>query len=182
MTVGAPELSAVPRLRAFVGMGGNLGEVSVRLTQALGALARLPGTSVEAASGLYRTRPVDADGPDFINAVVVLQTALGPHELLAALLGIEREHDRQRPYLNAPRTLDLDLLALGDARLCTPTLTLPHPRQQGRAFVMVPLAELLAHLPPQPGSPLPCVPDAPTLARMSQEQGIERLPGELLFD
>lgn len=182
MSLGGPALSAVPRFRAFIGLGGNLGEVRGRMVAAVASLGHLPGTSVEAASGLYRTRPVDASGPDFLNAVVALQTALGPHELLGALLGIECEHDRQRPHVNAPRTLDLDLLALGDARLDTPTLTLPHPRQQGRAFVMVPLRELLKHLPDQPGSPRPSVPDAPTLARLSQEQGIERLPGDFLFD
>jgi len=85
---------------------------------------------------------VDAGGPDFINAVVALDTGLAPLELLAELQALELAAGRERPYRNAPRTLDLDLLIHGDAALDTPVLTLPHPRMSQRAFVLVPLAEI----------------------------------------
>ncbi|HET9643346.1 MAG TPA: 2-amino-4-hydroxy-6-hydroxymethyldihydropteridine diphosphokinase, partial [Burkholderiaceae bacterium] len=82
------------------------------------------------------------------NAVAELRTGLEPHALLAQLQAIELRHGRERPYRNAPRTLDLDLLRYGDRRLSTPTLTLPHPRMDERAFVLVPLAELAPELVP----------------------------------
>lgn len=132
-----------PTFRAFVGMGGNLGDVFARLSSAVAGLGQLPWTEVEAVSGVYQTRPVDADGPDYLNAVVALRSSLGPQELLRALLSLECEHDRTRPYWHAPRTLDLDLLWYGGVRLDTPTLTLPHPRMLDRAFVLEPLCDLI---------------------------------------
>lgn len=166
-----------PRFRAFVALGGNLGEVHARLQAAVKALCNLPGTRLEGASSLYRTRPVDAGGPDFLNAVVALDTMLAPHELLRALLRVELDHDRERPHVNAPRTLDLDLLHHGGAVLLTPSLTLPHPRQLDRAFVMVPLAELVARLPARADSPEPDVLDGEKRARLASEQGIEAISG-----
>lgn len=168
-------LSLVPRSRAFVGLGGNLGEVQAQLQAALSALNALPGTRVEAVSSLYRTRPVEADGPDYLNAVATLQSALGPRELLRALHALEHAHDRQRPYQNAPRTLDLDLLAYGAYRCNTPALALPHPRAMARAFVVEPLSELIASL---GDAALPAeltLPDAAARHALAQEQGIERL-------
>jgi 2-amino-4-hydroxy-6-hydroxymethyldihydropteridine diphosphokinase len=94
------------------------------------------------ASSLYRTAPHEASGPDFINAVALLETQLSPLDLLHALQQIEQAHGRQRPYKNAPRTLDLDLIFHGDAQLATTELTLPHPRWTERAFVLVPLAQV----------------------------------------
>lgn len=184
--VSGPALEAVPRFRAFVGLGGNLGDVRACFRSALEAVDRLPATRVEAVSSLYRTVPVDATGPDFLNAVACLQTALGPHELLRALQGIELDHARLRPHVNAPRTLDLDLLHHGGARVQTPALTLPHPRQGARAFVMVPMAELLT-APPlvsarfgsgagEAEGDWPLVPGAPELAQLVKEQGVERQP------
>jgi 2-amino-4-hydroxy-6-hydroxymethyldihydropteridine diphosphokinase len=85
---------------------------------------------------------VDANGPDFINAAARLSTTLMPLDLLDALQAIEQRHGRERPYRNAPRTLDLDLLLYGDLRLETPRLTLPHPRIRERAFVLMPLRDL----------------------------------------
>jgi 2-amino-4-hydroxy-6-hydroxymethyldihydropteridine diphosphokinase len=102
-----------------------------------------------ALSSAWRSAPVDAGGPDFLNAVAALDTALAPLELLDALQAIELAHGRERPYRHAPRTLDLDLLLYGDVRLDTPRLTLPHPRLGERAFVLCPLLEIspeLAHL------------------------------------
>jgi len=124
---------------AFIGLGANLGDAVATLQAAMAALRRLGPLQ---ASGLYRTAPVDASGPDFINAVVALDTALAPAALLAQLQALERTFGRERPYRNAPRTLDLDLLLHGDARLDTPALTLPHPRLHQRAFVLRPLLEL----------------------------------------
>jgi 2-amino-4-hydroxy-6-hydroxymethyldihydropteridine diphosphokinase len=97
-------------------------------------------------SSFYRSAPVDADGPDFINAVAEVRTQLDPHALLAVLLGLEQQHGRQRPYRHAPRTLDLDLLLLADEQIDTPDLQLPHPRLHQRAFVLQPLAELAPDL------------------------------------
>lgn len=174
---GADAWALAPRFRAFVALGGNLGEVRSRLQAAVVALCNLPGTRLEGASSLYRTRPVDAGGPDFLNAVVALDTMLAPHELLRALLRVELDHDRERPHVNAPRTLDLDLLHHGGAVLCTPSLTLPHPRQLDRAFVMVPLAELVARLPARADSPEPDVLDGEKRARLASEQGIEAIYG-----
>ena len=128
--------------RAYVGLGANLGDARLTLQAALDALAALPDTQLVAVSSLYRSAPIDSSGPDYLNAVAALDTALEPHALLSALQAIEQVHGRERPYRNAPRTLDLDLLLHGDARLDTPTLTLPHPRLHQRAFVLLPLAEI----------------------------------------
>jgi 2-amino-4-hydroxy-6-hydroxymethyldihydropteridine diphosphokinase len=110
--------------------------------KAMDDLAALPGTHVGARSSLYRSAPVDAQGPDFINAVVELETELDPTALLAELQRIESGAGRERPYRNAPRTLDLDLLRHGDVVMNTAVLTLPHPRMGERAFVLLPLAEI----------------------------------------
>jgi len=131
---------------AFVGLGANLGDAAAALDDAVVRLGGLPGTRVTARSSTYRTAPVDAAGPDYLNAVVALDTALAPDELLAALHAIEHAHGRERPYRNAPRTLDLDLLMHGDTRSDTASLVLPHPRLHLRAFVLVPLAELAPDL------------------------------------
>lgn len=128
--------------RAFVGIGANLGDARATVGQAMDDLDALPQTRVSARSSLYRSAPVDAGGPDFINAVVELRTALDPHALLAELQRLEAGAGRERPYRHAPRTLDLDLLRHGDAVLETAQLSLPHPRMGERAFVLLPLAEI----------------------------------------
>lgn len=139
---------------AYVALGANLatplGNARSTLTRALDDLAQLPGTRVTARSSFYRTAPVDADGPDFINAAAALDTPLTAPALLAACLAIEQRHGRIRPQLattsgnarHGARTLDLDLLLHGDTILDTPSLTLPHPRMHQRAFVLAPLAEI----------------------------------------
>lgn len=127
---------------ACVGVGGNLGDAQATVRQALADLARLPHSRLLKASSLYRSAPVDAGGPDFINAVVLLQTRLAPLPLLHTLQALEQAAGRERPYRNAPRTLDLDLLSHGEVRLDTAELTLPHPRMRQRAFVLLPLAEV----------------------------------------
>jgi 2-amino-4-hydroxy-6-hydroxymethyldihydropteridine diphosphokinase len=131
-----------PSVLACVALGANLGDAAAEVKQALRDLATLDGTRVVRASSLYRTAPYEALGPDFINAVALLDTHLSPLALLHALQRIEQAHGRERPYHNAPRTLDLDLIFHGDTQLATPELTLPHPRWQERAFVLVPLADV----------------------------------------
>ncbi|WP_338798321.1 2-amino-4-hydroxy-6-hydroxymethyldihydropteridine diphosphokinase [Acidovorax sp. DW039] len=127
---------------AYIGLGANLGDAPAALRAALQALAALPGTRLQQCSALYRSAPVDATGPDFYNAVAALHTSLPPHELLAALQSIEAAAGRERPYRNAPRTLDLDILLFDGFAIDTPTLTVPHPRMHERAFVLLPLAEI----------------------------------------
>jgi len=127
---------------AHVGIGSNLGESVKTVQSALAELGRLPHSRLVAASRLYRSAPVDAEGPDFVNAVAELQTCLTAPELLARLRMLEAAAGRTRPWRNAPRTLDLDLLLYGDARIESPNLTVPHPRMASRAFVLRPLAEL----------------------------------------
>lgn len=148
---------------AFVAIGANLGDAQATVRQAMADLAGLPHSQVTARSSLYRSAPVDATGPDFINAVVALDTDLAPEDLLAALQQLELHAGRERHYRNAPRTLDLDLLRHGDTVMHSATLTLPHPRLAERAFVLRPLAEVA------PGQV-----SAGALARVA-DQAIERL-------
>jgi len=131
---------------AHVALGANLGDAAHTLHAALDALAQVPGVRLQKTSSLYRTAPVDSSGPDYVNAVAEIATRLAPHDLLSALQAIENAHGRERPYLNAPRTLDLDVLLYGPLTIDTPTLTIPHPRMWQRAFVVVPLAEIAPHL------------------------------------
>jgi 2-amino-4-hydroxy-6-hydroxymethyldihydropteridine diphosphokinase len=131
-----------PGLRAYVGLGANLGDPRRTLALALQALAAARGVRVQRVSSLYRSAPIDASGPDFINAVAEVDTDLPAQALLETLQAIEQQHGRERPYRNAPRTLDLDLLVYGDQTIATPVLTVPHPRMHERAFVLRPLAEL----------------------------------------
>jgi len=128
--------------RVFVGLGANLGDALFTVRVALTDLAGLPRSTLVAHSALYRSAPVDAAGPDFINAVGELRTELAPNELLAALQRLESAFGRERPYHHAPRTLDLDLLLYGPRQLSGAGLTVPHPRMHQRAFVLAPLAEL----------------------------------------
>ncbi len=127
---------------AWVALGANLGDARATVLQAFEDLAQLPQTRLIARSRLYRTAPHEASGPDFVNAVAGLETGLSAPALLLALQSLENAAGRQRPYPNAPRTLDLDLLLYGEARIDSPRLTVPHPRMRERAFVLQPLAEL----------------------------------------
>lgn len=130
---------------ACIGLGANLGDAAGAVQAAALALGRLPQTRRLACSRLYRSAPVQAAGPDFINAVVQLQTGLCAPELLRQLQRLEHAAGRRRPYRNAPRTLDLDLLTYGSGRIASPALVVPHPRMHERAFVLRPLAEVAPH-------------------------------------
>jgi len=131
---------------AYVGLGANLGDARKALNEALAAIARLPGTRLLRSSNVYRSAPVDAAGPDYFNAVAQVETTFTAPGLLAQLQAIEQAAGRERPFRNAPRTLDLDLLLYGSARIDSPLLTVPHPRMRERAFVLLPLRELAPQL------------------------------------
>lgn len=161
---------------AYVALGANLGDARAALLGAMDALAGLPLTRVARRSSLYLTAPMggagdlpgaDAEpGGDYVNAVVELRTALTAPALLLQLQALEHAAGRERPYRNAPRTLDLDLLLYGSGRIDSAQLTVPHPRMRQRAFVLVPLAEV-----------------APTLVSQAQldavaDQAIRRLDGD----
>jgi 2-amino-4-hydroxy-6-hydroxymethyldihydropteridine diphosphokinase len=139
-------MNAGASVRAFVGVGANLGDARAQVLAGIAALRELPGTRVVACSSLYASAPLDAPGPDYVNAVVELGTPLPADALLRALHAIEARHGRERSTPNAPRTLDLDLLLYGEQRSDDPGLSLPHPRLHLRAFVLKPLLEIAPRL------------------------------------
>lgn len=155
---------------AYIGLGANLGDPRGALDAAFAALAALPDSELLRRSSIYRSAPIDSSGPDYLNAVAELRTALEPLALLHRLQAIELAHGRERPYRNAPRTLDLDLLLYGQTLTDSPELTLPHPRAHQRAFVLRPLAELV------PDLVIPGRGRASELLVAVADQSIERLP------
>lgn len=130
-------------MRAFVGLGSNLGEREAMIRLALDDLARLPGTKLIRASSLYDTEPVgDVEQPNFLNAVAQLDTELTARQLLWNLQLIEKRLGRTRTRRYGPRTIDLDLLLFGNLIVEEPDLQVPHPELTRRSFVLVPLVEL----------------------------------------
>lgn len=127
---------------AYLGLGANLGDAPATLRTAVQTLSQCPGIAVTAQSALYRTAPIDSSGPDYVNAVLEISTTHTAPALLQCLQGIEAAAGRERPYRNAPRTLDLDILLYGDGIVHSASLTVPHPRMWQRAFVLAPLAEI----------------------------------------
>ncbi len=123
----------------YIGLGANLGQPGQTLAAALQQLAQLPHTRLLAQSPLYASKPIQSSGDDYLNAVAAIETTLAALALLDQLQAIELAHGRERPYHNAPRTLDLDLLLYGQEQLASLRLTLPHPRMHLRAFVLLPL-------------------------------------------
>jgi len=134
------------RTRAYIGLGANLGDARQTIAIAINTLRSAPEIFALLQAPLYHSDPVDAQGPVFINTVVAIDTTLEPLALLDLLQSIEQQHGRERPYQNAPRTLDLDLLLYGDLTINTPRLTVPHPRMHQRAFVLRPLQDLAPDL------------------------------------
>ena len=139
--------------QAFVALGSNLQDPVFQVEKALTALSSLPKTKLLKKSSLYKTAPVDCPHdtenkpvPDFINAVAEVQTALSPQDLLLALHAIENEAGRERPFINAPRVLDCDLLLYENMVIQSDTLVLPHPRMHSRGFVLLPLYEIAPQL------------------------------------
>ncbi len=132
-----------PIFQVFIALGSNLGDPVFQVRKAFDELARLPASRLLACSSLYRSAPVGRnDQPDFINAVVQIETGLSPHGLLKVLLEIEQSHGRVRRLPNDPRTLDLDMLMYDELECNGHSLTLPHPRMHQRAFVLEPLMEI----------------------------------------
>ena len=131
---------------AYVALGANLGDATAAVRQAMHDIDAIDGTRVTRRSSVYRTAPIDSSGPDYINAVVEISTVLAAPDLLAQLQRLEQGAGRERPYRNAPRTLDLDILLFGEGRIDSPQLVVPHARMNDRAFVLVPLAEIAPHL------------------------------------
>ena len=129
---------------AYVALGANLGNPRQALDAAVGQIAATDGVTLTAVSSFYRTAPIESTGPDYVNAVVAVETTLSAEDLLYALQRIENNLGRVRPagVVNAPRTMDLDLLLYGDEVIHTKELTVPHPRMHLRAFVLVPLVEI----------------------------------------
>ena len=155
---------------AYIGLGANLGDPAAALHAALAALAALPETELVRASSLYRSAPVDSSGPDYLNAAARLRTRLDARALLARMQAIERAHGRERPYRNAPRTLDLDLLLFGETRIAEPGLVVPHPRMHERAFVLAPLAEIA------PALVIPGQGSVAALLGRTSSQRVDKLP------
>jgi 2-amino-4-hydroxy-6-hydroxymethyldihydropteridine diphosphokinase len=157
--------------RAFVALGSNLQDPQQQVVRAFAELDGLPETRVTAMSRLYRTAPLGYDDqPDFINAVAELSTTLAPERLLRQLLALETAQGRERPFPNAPRVLDLDLLLYDDLEMHTPELTLPHPRMHERGFVLFPLADIA------PDMDIPGQGRVRDLLLNCPEQGVERVP------
>ncbi len=129
---------------AYIGLGSNQGDLVESLKAALDSLRSLEQSELAAVSPFYKSAPVEATGPDYINAVAKLETSLEPYALLLHLLDIELMLGRKRrgQKKNAPRNVDLDLLLLGDMIIQSTPLTLPHPRLHQRAFVLKPLLDL----------------------------------------
>ena len=132
---------------AYIALGANLGDAAGAIAQAVAAIDALPACSVTKTSSLYKTAPLETllghdTGGDYINAVLEIETQLPAPTLLQNLQQMEHNAGRDRPYPNAPRTLDLDLLLYGGGRIDSAQLTVPHPRMWQRAFVLVPLAEI----------------------------------------
>lgn len=134
--------SARPPVTAYIALGANLGDPQATILKAMNDLALIQGVSLIKCSALYQTAPLDASGPDYVNAVVEIQTILTAPALLAQLQYLEQLAGRERAYQNAPRTLDMDLLIYGDASIESAALVVPHPRMHERAFVLLPLAEI----------------------------------------
>ena len=160
--------------QAYIALGsnlaGNLDSPTSQVIRALQAIDKLPKTKLIKASSLYKSAPIGyVDQPDFINAAAEISTELSAVELLEAILNIENQVGRNRPFANAPRVLDCDLLLYDEIKMVTEKLTLPHPRMFERGFVLLPLAEIAPHLTSPSGESIV------KLALSHQNQGIKKL-------
>lgn len=132
--------------RAYIGLGANQGDLAETLRAATEAIRSIERCDFVAASPLYRSAPIDAEGPDYLNGVVAIDTMHDPYGLLLHLLDLEIMLGRKRrmpnTQRNAARKVDIDLLLFGDLIICSTPLALPHPRMHQRAFVLRPLLDL----------------------------------------
>ncbi|WP_374520982.1 2-amino-4-hydroxy-6-hydroxymethyldihydropteridine diphosphokinase [Undibacterium squillarum] len=156
-------------MRASIGIGANLGDAVQTVQAAIAAIAALPDTALIAASSLYTSAPVDSSGDDYVNAVIQVETGFTAEALLTALQTLENQHGRERPYRNAPRTLDLDVLLYGNQEISSTTLQVPHPRMHERAFVLLPLTEIA------PETQIPGIGAALSLLESVSDQRIRKL-------
>ena len=134
------------RVIAYVALGSNLGDSPLILSKAIKELSEKPGLKLLSCSALYASKPIDATGDDYVNAVIALECFLNPVDLLRLTQELELAYGRVRSFVNAPRTLDLDLILYGHAQVTTPRLVIPHPRWTQRAFVLRPLQSIAPHL------------------------------------
>jgi 2-amino-4-hydroxy-6-hydroxymethyldihydropteridine diphosphokinase len=126
-------------------LGANLGDARATVLEAMQAISSIDGVTCIRRSSLYASAPVDSSGPDYVNAVAEVKTRLTAMQLLVQLQVLELGAGRLRPYRNAPRTLDLDVLLYGQSTIQAAVLTVPHPRMWERAFVLLPLSEIAPH-------------------------------------
>jgi 2-amino-4-hydroxy-6-hydroxymethyldihydropteridine diphosphokinase len=154
---------------AYIGLGANLGDARQSLKDAVVCLAQQHCVTVLAKSSLYCTEPIDAQGDDYYNLVVKIETTLTARALLALCHRIEHHFGRERPFRNAPRALDLDIVLFGDERIDEPDLVVPHPRAAERAFVLVPLVEIDADV------TIPGIGRADALIKRTAHQRVERV-------
>lgn len=134
------------KLTAYIALGSNLGDSRATVLAAIKELSAQAGLKLIAQSALYRSKPYQAEGEDFVNAVIAMECWLNPVDLLKVTQRIENEYGRVRSFVNAPRTLDLDLILFGQAQIQSEWLQIPHPRWTERAFVMRPLQAIAPHL------------------------------------
>ena len=154
---------------AYIGIGANLGDARATVEYAIDKLSQFPSTNLQKASSLFVTAPIDSSGDDYINAVARISTSLDAETLLQHLQELELACGRERPYRNAPRTLDLDLLLFGEQQISTAQLSVPHPRMHERAFVLIPLLQL------DPFLNIPGKGAAHQFAPLVADQGIRKL-------
>jgi 2-amino-4-hydroxy-6-hydroxymethyldihydropteridine diphosphokinase len=163
------------RRRAVLAVGSNLGDRLGTLQECVAAIGRLPGTDVLASSPVYETDPVGGPAqPDYLNAVLVIQTSLPPTELLEAAHRIEADFGRVRGERFGPRTLDIDIIAYSGEVSDDPVLTLPHPRAHERAFVLAPWHDV------DPHAELPARGPVADLLAGLDSRGVRRVPGAVL--
>ncbi|WP_137939508.1 2-amino-4-hydroxy-6-hydroxymethyldihydropteridine diphosphokinase [Chitinivorax sp. B] len=158
---------------ACIALGANLAQPAEQVRDAARRLGALPDTRLLRLSPLYRSAPVGyVDQPDFVNAVALIETSLLPQALLQALQALEQQFGRERSFRNAPRTLDLDILLYGDQCIDELQLKVPHPRMHERAFVLLPLLDVL------PDCRIPGVGPATAFLPACADQAIERMNEE----
>lgn len=133
---------SLANVTAYIGIGSNLGDAQGNVQRAILRLDKLPDTRLGGQSSLFRTAPINAGGDDYINAVACIDTRLPAAQLLQELQAVEKDFGRERPYPNAPRTLDLDILLYGQQNIASDSLVVPHPRLTERAFALIPLLQI----------------------------------------
>jgi 2-amino-4-hydroxy-6-hydroxymethyldihydropteridine diphosphokinase len=142
-------------MKGYLSLGSNLGDRSMYLKEALGALSR-NGVRIIRSSSIYETKPIDVpdNQSNYYNMVVFVETAVDPAELLRICLMVEQDLGRQRLYVHSPRTIDIDIILLEGISVSTDTLTVPHPCLEQRSFVIVPLAEIAPDIVLPSGRPI----------------------------